>query len=308
MTMDLIKARAVPKAPRLSYAGEKRLVIVLFLLMPVGLLLLFSCYPAVKLIELSFTDWNGYSVEYGFVGLHNYLLVFKDAKILRAFANTFAYIVIAVVQTFLGLYLAIVLNTSLRGRNFFKSALFVPYVLNGVAVAFMFNYLYNYTTSPVNLILNKIGLGEYAIQWLSDSYFSNFSLAFIGMWSFTGLTMIIFIGALQSIPMELFEAADIDGASFGHKIRYIVYPSIKKIVELNLFLSLNGAFQAYFQAFVITKGGPAGATDTFVTSAIRTAFDYSNFGKASAMGVVLLVIVAVVTSLQKLFLRKGENE
>jgi multiple sugar transport system permease protein len=285
--------------------GERQAIIFLFLLLPVGLLLLFSYYPAAKLIELSFSNWNGFSSSYDYVGLGNYKAVFQDARVLRAFANTLAHVALGVLQVFLGLYLAIVLNTNIRFRNFFRSMLFVPYVLNSIAVAFMFNFLYKVDTNPVNLFLQSVGLGRYAVHWLSESYFSNFSLAFIGMWCYTGFHIILFIGALQSIPLEQFEAADIDGANFGQKLFRIVIPSIKKIVGLNLFLALNGSLQAYYQVFVITKGGPAGATDTFVTATLSTAFDFSNFGKASAMGVVLFLIIAAVVVLQRKIVEKG---
>ena len=287
--------------------SEEKWVIFLFLFLPVGLLLLFSYYPALKLVELSFSDWNGFSAEYGYVWFENYRAIFQDTKILRAFINTMAYVVIGLVQVLAGLYLAILLNTNIRFRNFYKAVLFMPYVLNTIAVAFMFNFLYGFETNPINLFLNAVGLGKYAVHWLSESYLSNFSLAFIGMWCYTGFAIILFIGALQSIPLEQFEAADIDGANFWHKIRYIVIPGIKSIVGLNLFLSLNGSLQAYYQPFVITKGGPAGATDTFVTSTMSTAFDYSNFGKASAMGVVLFLVISAVVLLQKKIIGKEKR-
>ena len=156
-------------------------------------------------------------------------------------------------------------------------------------------------------ILTQIGLQDYCIHWLGDSYLSNLALAFIGLWRFTGYGMILYIGALQSIPSSLFEAAELDGAGFWHTIRHIVVPEIRPVIGLNLFLNINGSLQAFDQAFVITKGGPNGATETFVTGTLKTAFDYSNFGKASAMGVVLLAICIIVQLAQKLLL-KGEQE
>ncbi len=124
-----------------------------FLLIPTLILLVFTYYPAARLVELSFSDWNGISQHYNYVGFKNYLKIFQDKNVIRAFVNTLAYVAIAIIQTFLGLYFAIIFTTNLRGRNFFRSLFFVPYVLNGVAVSYMFNYIYNFETNPINVIL-----------------------------------------------------------------------------------------------------------------------------------------------------------
>jgi multiple sugar transport system permease protein len=180
----------------------------------------------------------------------------------------------------------------------------MPYILNGVATAFMFSFLYNFDSSPVNVVLRSVGLGKLAVKWLGIGYFSNFSLAFIGLWKYTGFAMVVFLGALKSIPEEYYEAAEMDGANFWQKTRFITLPAIKAVVQVNLFLAINGALQAFFEAFVITKGGPAGRTSTFVTSTVSTAFQFHDFGKASAMGVVLVLIVVALVSMQRAVLRE----
>ncbi len=292
----------------MSYKMQKRVILVLFLFVPLLLLATFSYFPAIKLIELSFSKWNGIAKSYPYVGFSNYLDIFNDPSMLMTFQNNAAYVVVALFQTIFALYLAVVLNSRVIFRNFFKSSIFMPTILNGVATAFMFNFLYNFESSPINTILRNIGLEQYAVKWLGAGYFSNFSLAFIGLWKNTGFAMVVFLGALQSIPKEYYEAADIDGANFLTKIRYIILPSIKTVVELNLFLSINGSLQAFFESFIITHGGPAGRTDTFVTKTVSTAFEFHNFGMASAMGVILMIIIMIVVSIQRRFLREdGEK-
>lgn len=286
---------------------QKNIMIFLFLIVPVILVCMFTVWPAVKLFQQSFTDWNGLDPKLHYVGFQMYKDVFNDTESLMAFKNTFAYFIIMILQTMLGLYLAIVLNSKLKGRNFFKSLIFLPYILNGVAVAYMFQYVYDYNNGPINVLLRTIGLGNYQIHFFCDNYFINFSLAFIGMWRFTGFGMVIFLAALQSIPGDLYEAASIDGANFLQTIRYIILPSIKTTVELNLFLGISGSLQAFFEAFVITKGGPAGLSNTFVTKIVDIAFTYQNFGKASAMSVILLIIVVILIGLQKIIFR-GDDE
>jgi raffinose/stachyose/melibiose transport system permease protein len=293
---------------KLNYKAQKKLVIILFLLVPIILLIIFSYYPALLLVILSLGNWDGSSPHIEFVGFQNYINLFQDSATLMTFENNLAYLLISFIQIALALYLAVILNTRLCGKNFFKSVIFMPYVLNGVAVAFMFNYMYNYESGPINLFLRYIGLGQYAIHFFSQNYSINFSLASIGMWQFTGLNMVIFLGALQSIPKEHYEAASIDGANFFQSVRYITLPSIKPVISLSLFLSINGAMQAFFEPYVLTGGGPAGRSTTFTIATLQIAFTYQNFGKASAMGVVLFLVVIAIVILQNLVLREKEDK
>lgn len=281
-------------------------MIIGFLALPLLLLAVFSYYPALKLIHLSFVEWNGYSPEMSFVGLYNYIDVFTDDSVLITFKNSMAYFIILLIQTALALYLAIILDGQIRARNFFRAVNFMPYILNAVAVAFMFSYLYNFSDSPINIILRKIGLGD-GIQFFADNYYINFSLAFISMWRYTGFNMVIFLSALQSIPTELYESASLDGAHFFQHIRYITIPNIKRMIGLMLFLGFNGCLQVFFEPLVLTQGGPAGLSETWVTKTISIAFRFQNFGKASAMGVVLLVIVFVVIGIWRLLSGEGDE-
>jgi len=248
---------------------------------------------------MSFTDWDGMSKTFQWIGFKNYLRVFTDGDFVQVFLNNMAYVIIMLIQAVVAFFLAIVLDGNIRGRNFFKSSIFMPYILNGVAVAFIFNYLYNFENGPINLFLHSIGLGQYAIHFLSAGYSSNFSLALIGMWRFTGLNLVIFLAGLQSIPRELYEAASVDGAGFLHKVRYITIPNLMTTVELTLILGINGALQAFYEPFVITKGGPNGMTDTFITRTWQIAFNFHNFGKAAALAVVLVLFILLMIRFQR---------
>jgi multiple sugar transport system permease protein len=284
---------------------QKRLLLFGFLAIPLLLLIVFSFYPALKLIQLSFTQWNGYDPEIIYIGFENYLDVFTDDMVLVTLKNSLAYFVILLIQTALAIYLAVILDGKIRARNFFRTVLFMPYILNGVAVAFLFTYLYNYSDSPINMLIRTLGLGK-GIQFLADNYCINFALAFISLWRFTGFNMVIFLSALQSIPTELYESASLDGANFFHHIRYITIPNIKRMIGLMLFIGFNGCLQVFFEPMVITRGGPGGLSETWVTKTISIAFMFQNFGKASAMGVILLVIVMLVLLIQRLVTRAGD--
>jgi raffinose/stachyose/melibiose transport system permease protein len=231
--------------------------------------------------------------------------VFNDDMVLKTLFNSLAYFIILLIQTALALYLAVILDGKIRARNFFRTVNFMPYILNAVAVAFMFTYIYNFSDSPINTLVRSLGWGS-GFKFIGDNYSINFSLAFISLWRYTGFNMVVFLSALQSIPSELYESASLDGANFFHHVWYITIPSIQRMIGLMLFLGFNGCLQVFFEPMVITRGGPGGLSDTWVTKTIAIAFNFQNFGKASAMGVVLLLIVMLVIGIQQLFARVGD--
>ena len=284
---------------------EKTIVIVAFLAIPLLLMAVFSFLPAGKLVQLSFTDWTGLG-DFDYVGFRNYQELFRNGELLQVLANVSAYIVVMLVQVFLALFLAVILNQSIKGKNFFRSVTFLPYMLNGVAVAFMFNIMFDFERGPFNVLLNALGLGQYAVHRISASYMTNYSLGLIALWRYTGFNMVIFLGGLQSVSNEYYEAANIDGASFIQKVRYITLPSIRTTFEINLLLGFNGALQAYYEPFVITKGGPGGMTDTFVAKSLKYAFEFQNFGLASALAVLLMLMIIGAMLLSKLVMSKKE--
>ena len=285
---------------------KDRIYIICFLLIPVTLLVLFSYYPLLKLIQLSFTDWNGMSRDLNYIGVKNYKDIFSQKELFQTFTNNMAYVITALIQQVAGLFLAILLNSNIKLKTTFRAILFMPYIINGVAVAFMFNYLYDYSNSPINFVLNLLGIES--IHFISNSYFTNFALSFISFWKYVGWTMVIYIAALQSISSEVYEAARIDGAGFFQTVRYITLPNIKNMLEVSLLLSLNGALQVYFEPFLITKGGPNGRTATFISKSLELAYSYSKYGKAAAMGVILLMIILVLVATQNLVLNRGEKD
>ena len=286
---------------------EKTLFIFAFLAVPFVLLAMFSFYPAGKLVQLSLTDWKGIG-DFNYIGLQNYKDLFHNRDLLQVFMNVSAYIVMMFIQLFTSLFLAIVLNGGLKCTRFFRSMIFLPYMLNGVAVAFMFNIMFDFEKGPFNVILNALGLGQFAVHWISESYFTNYSLGLIALWRYTGFNMVIFLGGLQSVSNEMYEAANIDGATFMQKVRFITLPSIRTTFEINLLLGFNGALQAYFEPFVITKGGPNGITDTFITKSLKYAFEFQNFGMASALAVLLVLMILTTMGVAKyLMARKGRG-
>ncbi|WP_244163144.1 carbohydrate ABC transporter permease [Paenibacillus pectinilyticus] len=293
----------------MSYQWQKTLILILFLTVPVGLLLVFSIYPACYLLYLSFTSWDGTSVVKEWIGWANYRQIFMDPVFFRTFSHNFSYFIFGFVQIALALYLAVILNGKIRAGNFFKSVIFLPYIINSTVIGFMFLYVFKSDGGAVNILLNSLGLESWIQDWLSSPSLVNHTMAAIAVWKYTGVTLVIFYGGLKSIPNELYEAANIDGATGFKAFRYITLPSIKSLIELSLFLNLSGALGAFEFPFIMTKGGPFGASDTFITKTVDTAFKFQSFGLASALGIVFTILVVVAVTLQqKLIGSKGGEE
>lgn len=288
-----------------SYKTQRYLILFGFLTIPVLLSLTFSYYPAISLLYYSLTDWSGLGWDMNFIGLDNYKEIFTKPEVFGALKNNLYYFIGGLVQVALSLYFAVILTGKLRGRNGFRAMLFIPYVLHSVATVIMFKNLYHMEYGSLNVLLGSIGLESWQQSWLGNKHLVNFSLAFISMWKYMGLNMVIFIGALQSIPSDLYEAASIDGANSRQKFRFITLPSIRKVMELMLILTLTGALEAFDIPYVMLLG--ANDTSTFVIKTVDTAFKYQNFGLASAMAVILLIMVLIFIVIQRKLLFREER-
>ncbi|MNV34538.1 L-arabinose transport system permease protein AraP [compost metagenome] len=214
-----------------------------------------------------------------------------------------------IVQNIVAIYFAIVLNSKLKGKYFFRILLFLPYIMNGVAVAFMFGFVFDTTNGSLNLLLSNLGLTHLSeTSWLGREGLVNYSLASTGLWRFMGYNMVIYIASLQAIPKDIYEAATIDGANSMQTLWRITLPNMKPVIQLNLFLTVTGALEVFDLPFVLTKGGPAGASQTYVMRVIDTAFAYNNYGLASAMSIILLMFVVVILGIQQFVLNRGGDK
>ncbi len=289
------------KQSRMNYNSQRKLVIFSFSLIPVLLLLTFSYLPVINMFFYSFTEWNGFSPTKEFVGLDNYVDIFTDSEYFQVFKVSIYYFIATFVQMGIALYFATILSFNVRFKNFFKGILFFPYLLNGVAIGFMFLFFFR-PEGTLDTFLTIIGLEGLIQQWLRNPEIINISLAGTSVWRYMGFNFIIFLGAISSIPKEVYEAAEIDGANKWHQFRYIILPSIMMIIQLNLILAISGAISVFEIPYIMTGG--ANGSETFVIQTVDLAFKFNKFGLASAMGIVLLGIVVVVTIIQRLTFKK----
>ncbi|MGV7117546.1 carbohydrate ABC transporter permease [Paenibacillus kyungheensis] len=291
----------------ISYPLQRKLILISFLLIPLALLVIFTYYPAMRLVYLSFTSWDGISPVKEWLGLGNYIEIFTNPDLFGVFLHQIPYVLIGIIQNIVAIVFAVILNSKLRGRNFFRVMLFLPFIMNAVAVAFMFQYVFDTTNGSLNGLLGLVGLESWQQSWLGNASLVNYALASIGFWRFMGYNMVIYLGALQSIPGDMYEAARIDGASRFQMLWSLTIPNLTPIISLNMFLTLSGALAVFDLPFVLTKGGPAGASETFLFKTIETAFQFNNYGLASAMSVVLLLFTAIILVVQNLVInRKGD--
>lgn len=293
----------------LSDKVNKKLVMVTFMFIPLVLLVVFTYIPFMQMIKFSFFDMK-YIGDRDFLGFKNYIEVFTRDDTLSALKLSGYYMVASFIQLGLALYFATVLSSKTRGGGMFKGFMFFPYLVCGIAVGFIFKFFYT-RGFVFDTVLQWCGFElENLPYWLKDTSINNISVSATSVWRYMGQNMVLFLGAIMSVDSTLYEAADIDGADGFQKFKYIILPSIKTIVVLNMILSITGSLSAFEPPYVIT-GGDFGTATYFVVMN-KLAHESQKVGLASAMAVVLLAIIMIVTFLLKYgvryFFGEGEEE
>lgn len=286
-----------------SRNGQQTIVILSFMIIPLLLLFVFTYLPFGEMVKFSF-----YKMKYAtpvdkrqFVGFRNYIDVFKKDECFSALKLSLYYMAGAMVQLALALYLATILSFKTKFGNMFKGFMFFPYLISGIAIGFIFKFFYT-RGFVFDTVLQWCGFNLESLPfWLKDKSVNNISLVASSVWRYYGNNMVLFIGAIMSVDSEMYEAAELDGANKFQQFIHIILPSIKTIVTLNVILSITGSLSAFDPPYVITKGG--GGTATYFVLMDKIAHTNQQVGLASAMAVVLLLIIFAATILQKLFFK-----
>ncbi len=283
--------------------NSRKLIIVTFLVLPVIHLLVFAYIPIITNVLLSLTDYRGVGVP-KYIGLKNYKRLVTDPQYIMLFKNCLWYMLVAIPQLIFAFILAVFVNGKFRGLNLFKGILIIPYLLNGVIVSTIFIIFFN-NSGTLNTILKAIGLEGLQRQWLQSLKLVNPSIASISIWRYYGLNFIMFFGALQTIPSELFEAAAVDGCKKLQEILYISIPQIRKVLFINILLSVSGSIQVYEIPFIMMNG--SNGTTTPVIQIQQSAFEDNRMGLAAALSIMVFVIVVIAVGLQSLVSKKGDD-
>ena len=279
-----------------SRDGQKVFVMIAFLIVPLVLLIVFTYLPFAEMVSYSFYNMK-YTGARKFVGWKNYMKVFQRSDCFGALKLSLYYMLGSVVQLAIALYLATMLSFKTRFGDLFKGFMFFPFLINGIAVGFIFKFFYT-RGFVFDTVLQWCGFQlDNLPYWLKDQSINNFSLVGTSVWRYFGQNMVLFIGAIMSVDPELYEASMLDGANKWHQFLYIILPSIKTILTLNVILSITGSLSAFEPPYVITDG--ANGTGTYFVIMHQIAHTQQKVGLASAMAVVLLAIILVVTVAQR---------
>lgn len=260
----------------------------LFLLPASLILLVFFFYPLLEVFRLSFTKYN-IVTDPTYIGFDNFIKLFNDPLFWKTFKNSLIYLVGVVPPlVFIPIVLAILVNNTIRGISFFRAVFYLPVIISIVVIGIAWKWLYS-ENGPLNYLFTSLHLIPDKISWLSEPNIVIFSVMAVTVWRGLGYYMVIYLAGLQAIPKELYEAAEIDGASSFQKHLYITLPLLSSsIVFVSVVSSIN-ALKVFVEIFVMTSGGPAYNSATLVQYMYEKAFQELNLGYASALGVVLFL-------------------
>lgn len=268
---------------------------------------LFIIVPTVSSVYYSFTSWDGISPEVKFIGLANYKEIFTSARFGNALKNTVILTVfISILENVFALALALIVDNVRWGKNFFRSAFYIPVLISGIVSGFIWKIMYNYNFGTFNNILTNLGHPELKQDWLGNAAFTLLSIGVVLVWKGAGYYMIIYLASLQSVSVDLLEAAQIDGATAIQRFRYITVPMISGAFTINFTLSLINGLKVFDQINVMTDGGPGFTSETLVYLLYKVGFNEGRQGFGTAVGIMLLFIIIVLNTIQQKFLRSRE--
>lgn len=276
----------------------RKLVVALFLAPTVVGLFVFTLLPIAASVVLAFFRWDVLSAPQ-FVGLANFADMGTDPTVRVAFLNTIGFVVVAVLlQLGIALGLAVLVQSRMPGwlRSFFRSALFFPLILSAASVSLVMAYLFNQDFGLVNAVLTTVGLP--AVPWLTTGPGAAVVVILVYVWQNFGFSFLLFVGGLASIPRDVYEASSIDGATGWRQFRNITLPLLSPTTLVASVMAVIGALQIFDQPYVLTRGGPGDSTRTAVMVIFESAFQQLEFGRASAIGLVLTAFIIGVTAVQ----------
>ncbi len=276
------------------------------------LLLVFLVIPFILALGFSFTDQRlipNINLPTKFVGLRNYLRLFKDATFHKALGNNFLFVVIVVpIQTALALGLAMLINQKIKMVNIFRTVFFSPVVTTMVVVAIVWSFLYHPDSGIINKALEFISFGRISgISWLNSTFWAMPAIIILSIWQGVGFQMVIYLAGLQDIPGELYESANVDGAGTWKKFLHITLPQLRNTTIFVAISTTILAFKLFTQVWVLTQGGPRKATMTSIVYLYRQGFQQLKVGYASAIAILFFVIVLAISLVQRHFLQEERS-
>lgn len=301
--MSSVTSPEVHNSPILSLKRERALPYLL-LAPTVAVLLALSIYPLVYAVKVSFQTGAGASARWT---LQNFTRLATDSFFLDALSHTLIYAIVALTFEFLlGLGLALLLNSRMRGRNLFRALLLVPMMLPPVVVGVVWRLMLNPNFGAINGTLKGAGINTEALTWTASPRLALASVIMVDIWQWTPFMFLVLLAGLQAIPQEPYEAARVDGSSAWQTFRHITLPLLKPAILIALLLRTMDLLRVFDQIFILTEGGPGFATETISLYIYRTAFRFGDFGYAAAMSFMLLILTNTISLLYIRLLQKRE--
>ena len=293
--------RSLPVLGEYRSAARRQEAIVgfCFVLPALALYALFGLYPFIRTIALSLTDWDGVSATSRAVGLSNYATALHDNLWWTSLRNGAFFAVMALVfMNGLALGLALAVDSKVRGASFYRALFYLPTILSGIVVAIIWKWLYQPFGGPLNEFLKVVGLPDLARPWLGDSRTAIWAVSIASMWQGIGNPFLLFLAGLQGIPVEIYEAARIDGANESQLFRHIIIPYLVPVGTLISVLTVLGAMQIFNTVVAMTNGGPGYATEVPVLHIYREAFSLFHMGYATALAIIFGLLLFALSVLQ----------
>lgn len=283
----------------------KFFTIVLFLSPAAIIYLYFVIFPVVQSIYYSLFRWNGLGPLLNFIGIDNYTRAFGDKNFTTALSHNLLIAVLSIViQLPLSLLLALIVARHMPGRSVFRMIFFMPYVLSDVTTGVIWSFVYRPDGGLLNNAITSTGIGQ-PQAWLGNPDLALVAVFVVMCWKYFGFHLILYVAGLQQIPAELEEAAKIDGASTAQVLRHITIPLLGSTIRVSIFLSILGSLQYFDLIWVMTLGGPVGASETMATYMIKNGFQRFNLGYGSAVGVILFLLCFIFSiAYQRMVLRR----
>ncbi|TMR09531.1 sugar ABC transporter permease [Nonomuraea turkmeniaca] len=299
--------RAAPGHARPPHWRGRRARGWFYVLPALAVYLGFAIWPALNTLRLSLLTWDGI-LPPTWAGLDNYVEIFQDSALYEAILHSLVLIIFfSFIPICVGLLMtALLMGKVRRGMTFFRVVFFLPQVLPLVAVGITWRWLYS-DSGVVNQFLDAVGLGAITRAWLGDYQLALIALGLIGTWVMSGLCMMLFLAGAQKIDSSLYEAAKLDGAGAFRQFRHVTLPGVRREITVAGVITTIAALASFDLVFVTTNGGPAGQTNVPGLLVYRLAFNEGDIGGASALAVVLTVIVVAVVSAVRYFTREDES-
>ena len=280
-----------------------------FLIAPLALYTIFMIFPTVYSFYISLHNWDGLSGVREFIGLDNYIEVLTEDEIFKvSIANNVRWAILSeIIPIVLGLVMAFVFNSKMKGFGFYRSAIFFPSVLSISTIGLIWRWLYDPNLGLLPEIVRIVTGGRVSFNWFANPEHTIYYLIIAGSWAYSGLCMILFMGGIKSVPEGTIEAAYLDGATRMQRIFYVILPQMKNSINIVLTFTLINSFKVFDLIYVMTAGGPGRMTNVMATWSYYSIFRYYEYGPGSAMSIIMAIILVVGSLIINKIVRMQKN-